>query len=73
MTRSKVFPHFVLTEYDDPYDGYAKAEWTEPAGSSGRCLFFNVDMGCQPPKEAEDEPPVYVPKMSAAEFFDIED
>ena len=73
MTRSKVFPHFVLTAHDRPYDGYAKVEWTEPAGSRGRCLFFNVDMGCQPPKTEEESDPVYVPKMSAEEFFDIHD
>ena len=56
-----------------PYDEYAKVEWTEPAGSRGRCLFFNVDMGCQPPKTEEESDPVYVPKMSAEEFFDIHD
>ena len=39
MERSKVYPHFVLTWYDSPYDGYEKVEWAEPAGSRGRSLF----------------------------------
>ena len=73
MTRSKVCPHFVLTAHDSPYDGYAKVEWAEPAGSRGRCLFFNVDMGCLTPKTEEEPTPVYVSKMSAEEFFDIHD
>ena len=68
MNASKVYPHFILTEYDDPYDGYAKVEWADPAGSRGRCLFFNVDMGCQPPWAPTDD----IPKMSAEEFFELE-
>ena len=73
MTRSKVFPHFVLTVHDRLYDGYARVEWADPAGSRGRCLFYNEDMGCLPPKTEEESDPVYVPKMSAEEFFDIHD
>ena len=69
MNASKVYPHFILTADDSPYEGYARVEWTEPAGSRGRGLFFNVDMGCQPPKDEEEDRP----KMSASEFFDIED
>ncbi len=66
MNASKVYPHFILTEYDSPYDGYAKVEWAAPAGSRGRSLFYKEDMGCQPPKDEEE-----LPKMSAEEFFDI--
>ena len=73
MTRSKVFPHFVLTVHDRLYDGYARVEWADPAGSRGRCLFYKEDMGCLPPKTEEESDPVYVPKMSAEEFFDIHD
>ena len=56
MNASKVYPHFILTSHDSLYDGYARVEWTIPAGSRGRSLFFNVDMGCQPPliEEAEE-------------------
>ena len=67
MVRSKVYPHFVLTGRDHPYDGYAGVEWTVPTGSRGRSLFYRIDMGCQPPKDEEDEQP----KMSVEEFFDI--
>ena len=73
MTCSKVFPHFVLTVHDRLYDGYARVEWADPAGSRGRCLFYKEDMGCLPPKTEEESDPVYVPKMSAEEFFDIHD
>ena len=73
MTRSNVFPHFVLTVHDRLYDGYARVEWADPAGSRGRCLFYKEDMGCLPPKTEEESDPVYVPKMSAEEFFDIHD
>ena len=40
MVRSGVYPHFVLTMYDSPYDGYSKVETAEPAGSRGRSLFY---------------------------------
>ena len=46
MTRSKVFPRFVLTAHDRLYDGYAKVEWADPAGSRMRSLFYKEDMGC---------------------------
>ena len=49
MVASKAYPHFVLTGYDSPYDGYAKVEWAEPAGSRGRSLFYRKDIGCKPP------------------------
>ena len=42
-------PHFILTVHDSPYDGYAKVEWAEPAGSRGRSLFYRKDIGCKPP------------------------
>lgn len=32
--------NFILTVSDSPYDGYAKVEWAEPAGSRGRSLFY---------------------------------
>ena len=49
MVASKAYPHFILTVYDSPYDGYAKVEWAEPAGSRGRSLFYRKDIGCKPP------------------------
>lgn len=67
MVRSKVYPHFVLTEYDNPYDGYERVGWAVPPSNKRRYLFYRADMGCLPPKdEAEDRP-----KMSVSEFFDI--
>ena len=71
MVRSGAYPHFILTEYPRSYDGYANVEWTVPVGSRRRSLFYREDMGCQPPKDEEEERPVHVPKMSAEEFFDI--
>ena len=68
MNASKVYPHFILTSYDNPYDGYAKVEWSDPLPGRGRSLFYNVDMGCQPPWAPTDD----IPKMSAEEFFDLE-
>ena len=68
MTRSKVFPHFVLTAHDRLCDAYARVEWADSAGSRGRSLFYNVDMGCQPPWAPTDD----IPKMSAEEFFELE-
>ena len=49
MIASRAYPHFILTVHDSPYDGYAKVEWAEPAGSRVRSLFYREDIGCKLP------------------------
>ena len=68
MVRSKVYPHFVLTVYDNPYEGYEKVEWADPLPNRSRCLFYREDMGCLPPNMPEEGDRL----MSAEEFLEVE-